>query len=140
LIECFINKNANAQINGAHKTVVCVADGNHTYIIERLNSYNRTGQPLGSLLGKYKNVVVVDVLGSSHYDWSDPNNGKEIKDPKWKTGYAIYMQIPINFNTKGDFVNYPGTNIENISDDALIYVDGERYTKEFLNELESECS
>ena len=60
-------------------------------IIERLNSYNRTGQPLGSLLGKYKNVVVVDVLGSSHYDWSDPNNGKEIKDPKWKTGYAIYL-------------------------------------------------
>jgi hypothetical protein len=60
-------------------------------IIERLNSHNKTGQPLGSLLGKYKNVVVVDVLGSSHYDWSDPNNGKEIKDPKWKTGYAIYL-------------------------------------------------
>jgi len=36
-----------------------------------------------------------------------------------KTGYAIYMQIPINFNTKGDFVNYPGTNIENISDELL---------------------
>ena len=60
-------------------------------VIEKLNSYNKTGQPLGSLLGKYKNVVVVDVLGSSHYDWSNPNNGKEIKDSKYKTGYAIYL-------------------------------------------------
>jgi hypothetical protein len=47
-----------------------------------------------------------------------------------KTGYAIYMQIPINFNTKGDFVNYPGTNIENISDELLA-----NYEKDKTSEL-----
>jgi len=43
-----------------------------------------------------------------------------------KTGYAIYMQIPIHFNTKGDFVNYPGTNIENISDELLANYDKDK--------------
>lgn len=60
-------------------------------IISKLQPYNKTGIPLGSLLGKYKNVVVVDVLGSSHYDWSDPNNPKEVSDPKYKKGHAIYL-------------------------------------------------
>ena len=32
-----------------------------------------------------------------------------------KTGYAIFMQIPIHFNANGDFVNYPGTSLEDIS-------------------------
>jgi hypothetical protein len=36
-----------------------------------------------------------------------------------KTGHAIYMQIPIQFNTNGDFVNNPGTNIENVSSQSL---------------------
>ena len=36
-----------------------------------------------------------------------------------KTGYAIFMQIPIHFNTKGDFVNFPGTNLNDISDELL---------------------
>ena len=36
-----------------------------------------------------------------------------------KAGYAIYMQIPIHFNTNGDFENYPGTNIDGISDELL---------------------
>lgn len=47
-----------------------------------------------------------------------------------KTGYAIYMQIPIHFNTKGDFVNYPGTNLENISDELL-----SNYEKDKTSEL-----
>ncbi len=50
-----------------------------------------------------------------------------------KTGYAIYMQIPINFNTKGDFVNYPGTNIENISDELLADYEKDKTSK--LHEL-----
>ena len=36
-----------------------------------------------------------------------------------KTGHAIYMQIPIQFNINGDFVNNPGTNIENVSRQSL---------------------
>ena len=36
-----------------------------------------------------------------------------------KTGYAIYMQIPIHFNIKDDIVNNPGTNIEGISEELL---------------------
>ncbi len=36
-------------------------------------------------------IVIVEVHGSSHYDWADANNGQEIKDPKYKTGYAIYL-------------------------------------------------
>ena len=32
-----------------------------------------------------------------------------------KTGHAMFMQIPIHFNTKGDFDTYPGANIEGIS-------------------------
>jgi hypothetical protein len=59
--------------------------------VSKLQPYNKTGIPLDSLLGKYKNVVVVDVLGSSNYDWSDPNNPKEVSNNKYKTGYAIYL-------------------------------------------------
>ena len=36
-----------------------------------------------------------------------------------KTGHAMFMQIPIHFNTKGDYANYPGANIEGISDQEL---------------------
>jgi len=36
-----------------------------------------------------------------------------------KTGNAIYMQIPIQFNINGDFVNNPGTNIEGVSSQSL---------------------
>jgi hypothetical protein len=35
-----------------------------------------------------------------------------------KTGYAIYMQIPIHFNTD-DYINFPGTNLNDISDKLL---------------------
>ena len=37
-----------------------------------------------------------------------------------KTGYAIYMQIPIHFNTNGDFDNYPGTHINDVSEANLV--------------------
>jgi hypothetical protein len=36
-------------------------------------------------------IVIVKVHGSSHFDWADANNGQEIKDPKYKTGYAMYL-------------------------------------------------
>jgi hypothetical protein len=36
-----------------------------------------------------------------------------------KAGYAMFMQIPIHFNTNGDFDNYQGTNLDGISDELL---------------------
>jgi len=36
-----------------------------------------------------------------------------------KAGYALYMQIPIHFNTNGDFVNNPGTNIDGVSNEEI---------------------
>ena len=45
-------------------------------------------------------------------------------------GYADYTQIPIHFNTKDDFDNYPGTNIDNISDELL-----SEYEKDKTSEL-----
>lgn len=59
-------------------------------IIPKLNQYNVTGKPLDTLLGKYKNVVVVEVLQSSYYDWSDIFNPKEVGTNR-KTGHAIYL-------------------------------------------------
>jgi hypothetical protein len=63
-----------------------------------LSKYTDTSTTLGKSGTNNENsnlyVIVVDVLGSSHYDWSDPNGAKEIKDPKWKTGYAIYIVSP----------------------------------------------
>jgi hypothetical protein len=47
--------------------------------------------PLRKLMSDYKNVVVVKVHEASYYDWNDVYNPKEIKDPKYKTGYAIYL-------------------------------------------------
>ena len=31
----------------------------------------------------------------------------------------MFMQIPIHFNTLGDYANYPGANIEGISEQEL---------------------
>ena len=36
-----------------------------------------------------------------------------------KAGYAMLMQIPIHFNIKDDFDNYPGTHIDEISEAEL---------------------
>lgn len=36
-----------------------------------------------------------------------------------KTGYAIFMQIPIHFNANGDFDNNPGTNIDGVSSQEI---------------------
>lgn len=60
-------------------------------IIPKLQEYNKTGIALEYLLGKYKNVVVVEVLPSSKYDWSDINSPKEVSSPEYKTGHAIYL-------------------------------------------------
>ena len=46
------------------------------------------------------------------------------------SGYENHIQIPIHFNTKGDFDNYPGTNIENISEELL-----DDYRKDKTSEL-----
>jgi len=63
-----------------------------------LSKYTDTSTTLGKSGTNNQNsglyVIVVDVLGSSHYDWSDPNKAQEIKDPKYKTGYAIYIVSP----------------------------------------------
>lgn len=37
-----------------------------------------------------------------------------------KAGYATFMQIPIHFNANGDFVNFPGTHLENVSETELV--------------------
>jgi hypothetical protein len=47
-----------------------------------------------------------------------------------KTGYAIFMQIPIHFNANGDFDNYPGTSLDGINE-ALI----SEYRKDITSEL-----
>ena len=49
-----------------------------------------------------------------------------------KAGYAMFMQIPIHFNTNGDFENYPGTNIDGISDELL--ADYEKYKTSALHD------
>ncbi len=36
-----------------------------------------------------------------------------------KAGYATFMQIPIHFNAGGDFDNYPGTHIDEVSNAEL---------------------
>lgn len=36
-----------------------------------------------------------------------------------KVGHAIYVQIPIYFNSNGDFVNCPWINLNDISDKSL---------------------
>jgi len=60
-------------------------------IANKLEYYNKTGMPLDKLMNMYKNVVVVKVHEASYYDWSDVYNPREIKDPTYKTGYAIYL-------------------------------------------------
>jgi hypothetical protein len=37
-----------------------------------------------------------------------------------KVGHALYVQIPIQFNRNNDVTNYPGSHINNISEDELI--------------------
>lgn len=34
-------------------------------------------------------------------------------------GYAMFMQIPIHFNINDDYINFPGTNLNDISDKLL---------------------
>jgi len=36
-----------------------------------------------------------------------------------KTGHAMFMQIPIHFNAHGDYVNFPGTIIEDVCEEDL---------------------
>ena len=92
--------------NGIAPTEVIQVLPFNSNISNKLQPYNKTGFPLSSFLGKYKNVVVVEILGCSHYDWTDPYKPKEVSDPKYKTGYAIYL-------TNSDAINvgelYPTT-------------------------------
>lgn len=48
----------------------------------------------------------------------------------YKSGHAIYMQIPIHFNKNNDFDNYPGIHINGIDAYSL-----EEYYKNFKGEL-----
>lgn len=59
-------------------------------ILPKIQEYNKTGIQLDSLLGKYRNVVVIEVLGSTRFDWTDIYNPKEVGTGR-KTGYAIYL-------------------------------------------------
>jgi hypothetical protein len=92
--------------NGIAPTEVVQVFPFNADMVSKLQPYNKTGIPLGTFLGKYKNVVVVEVLGSSNYDWSDPYNPKEVNDTKRKVGHAIYLT-----NTDGINVGelYPTT-------------------------------
>lgn len=74
-------------------------------IIPKLQEYNKTGRPLEEFLNKYKNVVVVEVLGSTRYDWSDINQPKEVGNSR-KTGHAIYLTNLTGINV-GEL--YPST-------------------------------
>ena len=85
------------------------------------------------------------------YDDNKGNKGttEQIRDIPIR---AIFFRAIISENGKNELGFYDNSEmkiifkdkstsdkiafIENISDDALIYVDGERYTKEFLNELD----
>lgn len=40
------------------------------------------------------------------------------------------MQIPIHFNAKGDFDNYPGTSLNGINEDIIL-----EYRKDITSEL-----
>ena len=55
-----------------------------------------------------------------------------------KAGHATFMQIPIHFNTNGDFVNYPGTNIDDISEELLAEYQKDK-TGELHNRLLQHC-
>lgn len=55
-----------------------------------------------------------------------------------KTGYAIFMQIPIHFNTNGDYVNFPGTNLNDISDKLLADYEKDK-TSELHDRLIEHC-
>jgi hypothetical protein len=55
-----------------------------------------------------------------------------------KTGYAIYMQIPIHFNTNGDYINFTGTNLNDISKELLAAYENDK-TSELHNKLIEHC-
>jgi hypothetical protein len=60
-----------------------------TKYANRADTLGKTGT--GNTKSSEWYIVIVEVHGSSHFDWADANNGQEIKDPKYKTGYAIYL-------------------------------------------------
>jgi len=55
-----------------------------------------------------------------------------------KTGNSIYMQIPIHFNTNGDYINFPGTNLDGISNDMLSEYENDK-TSELHDRLIEHC-
>ena len=55
-----------------------------------------------------------------------------------KTGYAIYMQIPIHFNTNGDYLNFPGTNLNDISEELISDYENDK-TSELHDRLIAHC-
>ena len=56
-----------------------------------------------------------------------------------KTGHAIYMQIPIHFNTQGDFINFPGTNLNDISEELITDYENDK-TSELHDRLIALCN
>ena len=55
-----------------------------------------------------------------------------------KTCYAIYMQIPIHFNTHGDYINFPGTNLNDISEELILGYENDK-TSELHDRLIAHC-
>jgi hypothetical protein len=38
-----------------------------------------------------------------------------------KVGLTTFIQIPIHFNANGDFINFPGTHLDNVSETELVF-------------------
>jgi hypothetical protein len=55
-----------------------------------------------------------------------------------KEGHAIYMQIPIHFNANGDYINFPGTNLNDISNELLTDYENDK-TSELHDMLIEHC-
>ena len=55
-----------------------------------------------------------------------------------KAEQAIYIQIPIHFNANGDFINFPGTNLNDISEELLADYKNDK-TSELHDRLIEHC-
>ena len=79
---------------------------------------------------KLNNKNELEVIENKPLQYQDFKNGYG-KFPYiiLKTGYAIYMQIPIHFNTQGDFINFPGTNLNDISEELISDYENDKTSK-----------
>lgn len=88
---------------------------------------------------KLNNKNELEVIENKPLQYQDFKNGYG-KFPYiiLKTGHAIYMQIPIHFNTQGDFNNFPGTNLNDISEELISDYENDK-TSELHDRLIVHC-